>query len=166
MNYPLLSVIRIHFAQGRYYGFVIPEGKNTIESVEGYPVNFYGSLIDKQYYNSQVSEFIQAENGPIFKIDRLLDPYASTLGISPTNSSAKPAIIDTSPKQENKTMTDLVIAQLLLFSWIGLMEEVLPAILRHLRGRRGAEGKECTIPQPFVILPSNEAFSHLPGNYN
>jgi uncharacterized surface protein with fasciclin (FAS1) repeats len=124
-----------------------------------------GSKVDNVYYSAIVSRSSFATNGVIHKIDRLLDPYASTFGVLAKNGSGKATSIDSSPRQEAKTMTDLVRAEPLLSSWRGLMENVLPQIMKRLGDRRGAEGKDCTTPHPFVVLPTNEALSQLPANY-
>jgi hypothetical protein len=169
LNYPLLlSILRSHFTRGVYFnlGSVLPEGQAfVLPSIEGYPITFNGTKIDTQYYKAKLSSFATADNGVIQKIDRLLDPYASTFGVSATKGSGKATVIDNSVRQEDKTMTDLVRAEPLLASWRTLMEEVLPQIMKRLGDRRGAEGKDCKTPFPFVVLPVNDAFSQLPANY-
>jgi hypothetical protein len=68
-------------------------------------------------------------------------------------------------RQEDKTMTDLALAEPQLSQWSGIMKEVLSAILKRLGDRRGPEGVACKTPHSFAALPVNEAFSHLPSNY-
>jgi hypothetical protein len=133
--------------------------------VEGYPINFNGKKINNQNYEAELSGFNDAENGVVQKINRLLDPYASTFGVSATNGSGKPTVLDNSARQENKTMVDLIRAEPLLTSWRTLIGEVLPQIINRLGDRRGAERKDCAVPFPFVVLPVNDAFSQLPINY-
>jgi uncharacterized surface protein with fasciclin (FAS1) repeats len=169
-NYPLLlSIIRTHFAEGRYDNYELVAAK-SIRSAEGHPIRILNTKestrLDCQYYNSTiVSNGIEADNGIIYKVDRVLDPYASIFGMS--DPSLQPVVtkIDTTPRQEEKTMTDLVLAEPRLSQWTGLMKEVLSAILKRLGDRRGPEGVACTTPHPFAALPANEAFSYLPSNY-
>jgi hypothetical protein len=137
-----------------------------MQSAEGYAVVFDGSLLDNNYYKSRVRNTLTAADGDIYKIDSVLDPYGSAFGVSPTTNYTMATIIDSSPKQEGKTITDLIYAEPLLSTWAHEMKAVLPPLLTRLEDRRGAEGKDCKQPQTIAILPSNEAFNHLPQNYS
>jgi uncharacterized surface protein with fasciclin (FAS1) repeats len=177
-NYPLLlSLIRTHIVEDRINATVFPEAgkKSTLNSVEGFPLNIVaderGPRINNDYYKSAINTQspVEADNGIIYKIDRILDPYSSSFGISWTDdagSSSKPTKLDSAvPRQENKTMTDLLQAEPLLSDWTAIMTKVLYGILKRLSDRRGPEGKGCVTPHPFAVLPTNEAMSHLPANY-
>lgn len=177
-NYPLLlSLIRTHIVEDKINTTAFPEAgqKTTLTSVEGFPLNVYaderGPRINNEYYKSaiDVKSPVQADNGIIYKIDRLIDPYSSSFGISWTDDMAKPnkpTQIDSAvPRQENKTMTDLLQAEPQLSEWTTIMTKVLYGILKRLSDRRGPEGKTCVTPHPFAVLPTNEAMSRLPANY-
>jgi uncharacterized surface protein with fasciclin (FAS1) repeats len=162
-----LSIVRQHFVEGVYDYSKTPKGKIIpMESAEGYAINFDGSLLNNTYYNSQVNKALKAADGDVYKIDRVLDPYGSAFGVSPTTNSTIATIVDSSPKQEGKTITDLIYADPLLNTWAHEMKAVLPPLLTRLEDRRGAEGKDCKQPQSIAIIPSNEAFDHLPQNYS
>jgi uncharacterized surface protein with fasciclin (FAS1) repeats len=158
--------------EGEVEQALIPSAKQkkTVKSAEGYVIALSstptGTSIDNHYYTSKVnSTAIRTSNGVLYKIDRILDPFAAAFGVSSTNHTGKATLIDPSRRQEDKTMTDLVLADPQLAQWTALMKQVLPAILKRLGDRRGAEGKDCAVPKPFTMIPTNEALAHLPANY-
>src|SRR5580698_1841997 len=129
-NYPLLlSIIRNHFIEG--HRLQISQGADA-------------SQIDCQYYKTTIrSSGVQVDNGIIYAVDRLVDPFASVFGVSPPSEKVPVTHIDTTPRQEDKTMTDLVQAEPRLSQWTDLMKQVLSAILKRLGDRRGPEGVAC-----------------------
>jgi uncharacterized surface protein with fasciclin (FAS1) repeats len=141
------------------------------KSLEGYPITFTiqpnSSLINNTYYISSLDQNAPnpAANGVIYKISRVLDPYASTFGVSPRNGTGTKTIVDQSPKKEENTMTDLVLAEPQLSVWKDTITDVLPAIMKRLGDRRGAESASCKTPKPFAVLPVNSAFGLLPKGY-
>jgi uncharacterized surface protein with fasciclin (FAS1) repeats len=173
LNYPLLlSLIRNHFVEGPTNQTLLPSlnQKKSVKSAEGYSISLSstseGTTIDNHSYSSKVNNTPTiASNGVLYKVDKLLDPFASAFGVSSTNHTGKATPLDQTPRQEDKTMTDLVIAEPQLSQWTKLMKEVLSAILKRLGDRRGAEGKDCPQPKPFAMIPTNEALAHLPVNY-
>ncbi|TLD27447.1 hypothetical protein E2P81_ATG10735 [Venturia nashicola] len=81
--------------------------------------------IDHSYYTSpfSVEAPIEASNGLEHKINCVLDPYASTFGVSPNAIAAEPpTIIDRAARQDEKTMTDLVNAEPELRHWKETLE--------------------------------------------
>ena len=94
-----------------------------------------------------------------------MDPFSSAFGVTVLSGVKTPTVEDKSPRQDGKTMTDLVLAEPRLSRWTELMQEVLPAILKRLGDRRGPEGVACPTPHPFAMLPSNDAISSLLPNY-
>jgi uncharacterized surface protein with fasciclin (FAS1) repeats len=183
LNYPLLlSLLRSHFVDNEtitsLLSSTLGSGKHpvgpvevTTKSLEGYPITFTmqpnSSLINNTYYisNIDLTGPIKAANGVVHKITRILDPYASTFGVSLRNGTGTKSMLDTSPRQEEKTMTDLVLAEPQLSVWKDTITEVLPAIMKRLGDRRGAESARCNTPKPFAVLPMNSAFSLLPTGY-
>jgi uncharacterized surface protein with fasciclin (FAS1) repeats len=165
-NYPLLlSIVRSHFVDGTYDASKLATAKD-LQSVEGHRLQISHGQIDCGHYNATIApNGVKADNGIIYHLDRLLDPYASVFGISTTSPAVKTTQIDATPLQEDKTMTDLVLAEPRLSQWTALMKEVLAAILKRLGDRRGPEGVDCRTPHPFAALPANEAFEQLPANY-
>jgi uncharacterized surface protein with fasciclin (FAS1) repeats len=180
LNYPLLlSLLRNHFIEGEIAtalnSSISSATKLTTDIVtvssEGYPLHLYPQadnfIINNTYYTSSFSanDSIKAANGIVHKISRVLDPYASTFGVSPTSINGTATVVDSSPRQEEKTMTDLVNAEPLLSVWKETISEVLPAIIKRLGDRRGAESASCKNPKPFAVLPQNSAFEMLPKGY-
>ena len=172
MNYPLLlSLFRTHLVEGHDWAIPPAGQKTTLTSVEGYPIvissDANSSHIDNQYYKPALlkASSITAVGGVVHKIDRFLDPFAASFGVSSTSGPGKVTVIDASPRQETKTMTDLVLAEPQLAKWSGLITRVLPAIMKRLSDRRGPEGGACLTPHPFAIIPSNDAVALLPMNY-
>lgn len=181
LNYPLLlSLLRNHFIESDIMPSLVaslsPSTESqaakivTASSAEGYPIEFNiqsnNSHINNTYYSSPFTSStpIKASNGFLQKITRVLDPYASPFGVSP-NKTIIPTIIDRSPRQENKTMTDLVNAEPELSIWKETITEVLNAIMKRLGDKRGAENPSCQNPKPFAILPLNAAFDIPPPAY-
>ncbi|TID17757.1 hypothetical protein E6O75_ATG10402 [Venturia nashicola] len=81
--------------------------------------------IDHSYYTSpfSVEAPIEASNGLEHKINCVLDPYASTFGVSPNAIAAEPpTIIDRAARQDEKTMTDLGNAEPELRHWKETLE--------------------------------------------
>jgi hypothetical protein len=148
-----------------------PGQRTTVTSIEGYPIAISSgannSQINNHYYTSSLLKggSITVGGGLIHKIDRFLDPFASSFGVSLINGTGKATVIDASPRQDSKTMTDLVLAEPQLSKWTAMITRVLPAILKRLSDRRGPEGGACTTPHPFAVLPNNDAVSLLPANY-
>lgn len=183
LNYPLLlSLLRHHFIESDNMTSLISDlspatnSKDikiiTATSAEGYPITFGiqqdTDFINSTYYTATFSseKAIKASNGLIHKINRVLDPYASTFGVSPNATAiTTPTIIDKTARQEEKTMTDLVNVEPELKVWKDTISTVLNAIMKRLGDRRGAEGGGCTSPHPFAVLPINSAFSLLPAKY-
>lgn len=177
-NYPLLlSIIRTHFVEGNHNtkAFKDADKTRTLKSVEGYDIALLsddeGEYIyqehakDRRYASIVAGGTVIAENGIVHKIDRILDPFSSAFGIATFLGDITPTLVDKSPRQDNKTMTDLVLSEPRLSRWTELIQEVLPAILKRLGDRRGPEGVACTTPHPFAMLPSNNAFSAILPNY-
>jgi uncharacterized surface protein with fasciclin (FAS1) repeats len=169
-NYPLLlSIIRNHFIEGQYDHSKLASSKE-LRSVEGHRLQISHGADDThincQYYKTTVrSSGVKVDNGIIYAVDRLADPFASVFGVSTPPEKPAATHIDTAPRQDDKTMTDLVLAEPRLSQWTDLMKQVLSVILKRLGDRRGPEGVACKTPHPFAALPVNEAFSHLPANY-
>jgi uncharacterized surface protein with fasciclin (FAS1) repeats len=174
LNYPLLlSLIRTHFVEGPANQTLLPSTgqKKSVTSAEGYNITLSSTpqgivTIDNHYYTSAVNTTATvASNGILYKIDRLMDPFAAAFGVSATNLTGKATHIDRSPRQEDKAMTNLVEAEPQLSQWTALIKEVLTAIMKRLGDKRGAEGKDCALPKPFAMIPTNEAVAYLPANY-
>ena len=176
-NYPLLlSIIRSHFIEGELKNETFQRSQGVIgsfKSADGQNISISSDTNGEFIYNSKMTGFryasisnkSKASNGIIFKIDRAINPFDSVFGAHAASETLPQTIIDKSPRQENKTMTDVVLAEPKLARWTSLMQEVLPAILKRLGDRRGPEGSQCRTPHPFVMLPSNDAMAMLGADY-
>ncbi|KAF2672531.1 hypothetical protein BT63DRAFT_422983 [Microthyrium microscopicum] len=173
-NYPLLlSLIRSHIADGNIY---LPAPGNRISgnSVEGYPivlgVDQQGSrTIDNKYYTVNITSMRKVENGHIYTIDRVLDPFVQSFGMTIPQNKKTDALLTTPPGTPipYATMADIVSSDPNLSTWRGIMNEVSPSFMKRLAEKPASSPKLCPpgTAKPNAILPDNAAFEYLSKEY-